>query len=118
MTAVALSSGRRAFRGLPLSAAALLAGGVILLTWLAVDLLRSPPEPYNYELEMRGGVADFPELGIESREGASDLNLVRYRVEIPGSDQALAIAYVVQDGQWQPLKTIGGGTQVVAASQL
>ena len=53
-------------RLLPLLGIILVAGGVLLLGWIAYSALNPGPAPYRYQLVEEGGTDKFAKLGLES----------------------------------------------------
>jgi hydroxylamine oxidation protein HaoB len=111
-------------RALPVVGASLVAGGVLLLAWLAWLALNPTPPPYAYRLVAEGGIERFPELGLKDGRG---LSLFKYEVRTEGVDSPLAVAHVGRRGSeapvlldWrnqaaEPVLRLGAGMSDVAA---
>ena len=66
---------RPANKLLPSLGLLLVAGGLLLLGWIAYSSWNPGPAPYRYQLVEEGGTEKFPKLGLESW---SDLKKSKY----------------------------------------
>lgn len=94
-----LSTGS-ARRLLPSLGLALVAGGLLLLGWVAYSFLQPGPAPYRYQLVEEGGVERFAALGLEAWP---DLKIGKYEVRVEGIDQPVAVAHVARRGTAAPV---------------
>lgn len=79
----------------------LVAGGFLLLGWLAYLWLHPGPAPYRYALVDEGGVARFDKLGLEAWP---DLAVGRYEMRVDGVNEALAVTHVARRGDAPPVR--------------
>jgi len=87
-------------RLLPLLGIFLVAGGFLLLGWLAYVLLTPEPAPYHYKLVEEGGIGKFDKLGL----GAwPDLAISKYEVHVQGVDKPIAVAHLAKRGEMPPI---------------
>ncbi len=87
-------------RLLPLLGIILVAGGVLLLGWIAYSALNPGPAPYRYQLVEEGGTDKFAKLGLESWP---DLKVGRYELRVEGVDKPVAVAHVARRGDAAPV---------------
>jgi hydroxylamine oxidation protein HaoB len=87
-------------RLLPFLGSLLVAGGLLLLGWIAYSALNPGPAPYRYQLVEEGGADKFAKLGLESR---TDLDIRKYELRVEGVDQPVAVAHVSLDGNDAPV---------------
>jgi len=78
----------------------LVAGGFIVLGWLAYLWLAPEPAPYHYQLVEEGGVQKFNQLGLEAWP---DISISKHEVIVQGVDQPLAVAYLARRGGARPI---------------
>ena len=70
---------------------ALAATGIALLIWAGWQWFLPGPAPYSYALVDEGGLADFPDLGLD---GPEDLAVRRYELLAEGAAGAQALVHV------------------------
>jgi hydroxylamine oxidation protein HaoB len=85
---------------LPSLGIALVAGGLLLLGWVAYSFLQPGPAPYRYQLVEEGGVDRFAPLGLEAWP---DLKIGKYEVRVEGLDKPIAVAHVGRRGDSAPV---------------
>ena len=68
----------------------LVAGGFLVLCWLAYLWLSPGAAPYHYKLVEEGGVDKFGKLGLEAWP---DLGISKQEVLVEGVDQPVAVGY-------------------------
>jgi hydroxylamine oxidation protein HaoB len=78
----------------------LVAGGFLVLGWLAYLWLSPGQAPYHYQLVEEGGVDKFGKLGLEAWP---DLGISKQEVIVKGVDQPLAVAYLARRGNTPPV---------------
>lgn len=78
----------------------LVAGGFLVLSWLAYLWLSPGAAPYHYKLVEEGGVAKFGKLGLEAWP---DLVISKQEVLVEGVDQPVAVAYFARRGNAPPV---------------
>jgi hydroxylamine oxidation protein HaoB len=78
----------------------LVAGGFLVLGWLAYLWLSPVPVPYHYQLAEEGGVDKFGKLGLEAWP---DLRISKHEVLVEGVDQPMAVAYLARRGNAPPV---------------
>ena len=78
----------------------LVAGGFIVLSWLAYLWLGPAQAPYHYKLVEEGGVDKFNKLGLEAWP---DLSISKHEIIVDGVDQPLAVAYLARRGNASPV---------------
>jgi hydroxylamine oxidation protein HaoB len=78
----------------------LVAGGFLVLCWLAYLWLSPGPAPYHYKLVEEGGVDKFGKLGLEAWP---DLGISKQEVLVEGVDQPVAVAYLARRGNAPPV---------------
>lgn len=91
---------RPASKLLPSLGLLLVAGGLLLLGWIAYSAWNPGPAPYRYQLVEEGGADKFPKLGLESW---SDLRIGKYEIRVEGVDQPVAVAHVARRGDTAPV---------------
>lgn len=91
---------RRSNRILPSLGIVLVAGGFIVLGWLAYLWLSPGSAPYHYKLVEEGGVDKFGKLGLEAWP---DLTISKQEVLVEGVDQPVALAYLARRGNAEPV---------------
>jgi hydroxylamine oxidation protein HaoB len=87
-------------RILPLLGIFLVAGGFLVLGWLAYLWLSPGQAPYHYQLVEEGGVDKFGKLGLEAWP---DLGISKHEVRVEGVDKPLAVAYLARRGNAPPV---------------
>ena len=78
----------------------LVAGGFLVLCWLAYLWLSPGAAPYHYKLVEEGGVDKFGKLGLEAWP---DLGISKQEVLVEGVDQPVAVAYLARRGNAPPI---------------
>jgi hydroxylamine oxidation protein HaoB len=78
----------------------LVAGGFLVLCWLAYLWLSPGVAPYHYKLVEEGGVDKFGKLGLEAWP---DLGISKQEVLVEGVDQPVAVAYLARRGNAPPV---------------
>ncbi|HLA61433.1 MAG TPA: hydroxylamine oxidation protein HaoB, partial [Nitrospiraceae bacterium] len=78
----------------------LVAGGFLVLCWLAYLWLSPGAAPYHYKLVEEGGVDKFGKLGLEAWP---DLGISKQEVLVEGVDQPVAVAYLARRGNAPPV---------------
>jgi hydroxylamine oxidation protein HaoB len=78
----------------------LVAGGFLVLSWLAYLWLSPGSAPYHYKLTEEGGVEKFGKLGLEAWP---DLGISKHEVLVEGVDQPVALAYLARRGNGPPV---------------
>jgi hydroxylamine oxidation protein HaoB len=78
----------------------LVAGGFLVLGWLAYLWLSPGSAPYHYKLVEEGGVDKFGKLGLEAWP---DLGISKQEVLVEGVDQPVALAYLARRGNGPPV---------------
>jgi hydroxylamine oxidation protein HaoB len=78
----------------------LVAGGFLVLGWLAYLWLSPGSAPYHYKLVEEGGVDKFGKLGLEAWP---DLGISKQEVLVEGVDQPVALAYLARRGNAPPV---------------
>ena len=78
----------------------LVAGGFLVLGWLAYLWLSPGSAPYHYQLAEEGGVDKFDKLGLEAWP---DLRISKHEVLVEGVDKPLAVAYLARRGDAPPV---------------
>lgn len=78
----------------------LVAGGLLLLGWVAYSFLKPGPAPYRYQLVEEGGADRFAPLGLEAWP---DLKIGKYEVRVDGIDKPVAVAHVARRGEAAPV---------------
>jgi hydroxylamine oxidation protein HaoB len=91
---------RPASKLLPSLGLLLVAGGLLLLGWIAYSAWNPGPAPYRYQLVEEGGTGKFPKLGLESW---SDLKISKYEIRVEGVKQPVAVAHVAGRGDTAPV---------------
>jgi hydroxylamine oxidation protein HaoB len=91
---------RSSNRILPSLGILLVAGGFIVLGWLAFLWLSQGSSPYHYQLVEEGGVDKFDKLGLEAWP---DLSISKQEVLVEGVDKPLAVAYLARRGNAPPV---------------
>jgi hydroxylamine oxidation protein HaoB len=87
-------------RLLPSLGLLLVAGGLLLLGWIAYSALHPGPAPYRYQLVEEGGADKFAKLG----NGAwPDLKIGKYEIRVEGVDQAVAVTHIARRGGAAPV---------------
>lgn len=87
-------------RILPSLGITLVAGGFIVLSWLAYLWLAPAEAPYHYKLAEEGGVEKFDKLGLNTW---TDLIISKQQIIVDGVDQPLAVAYLARRGNARPV---------------
>jgi hydroxylamine oxidation protein HaoB len=87
-------------RILPSLGILLVAGGFLVLGWLAYLWLSPGSAPYHYQLAEEGGVDKFGILGLEAWP---DLAISKHEVLVEGVDRPLAVAYLARRGNAKPV---------------
>ncbi|MEQ1680163.1 MAG: hydroxylamine oxidation protein HaoB, partial [Nitrospira sp.] len=77
-----------------------MAGGFLLLGWVAFLWFDPGPSPYHYRLVEEGGVDKFPKLELGPW---SDLSLSKQEVHIEGMEEPVASAYLARRGNTKPV---------------
>ncbi|MBE7423596.1 MAG: hydroxylamine oxidation protein HaoB [Zoogloeaceae bacterium] len=98
MEAALAASPSRKF--LPSLGILLVAGGLLLLGWVAYSFLQPGPAPYRYQLAEEGGVERFAALGLEAWP---DLKIGRYEIRVEGIDQPVAVGHVARRAAAAPV---------------
>jgi hydroxylamine oxidation protein HaoB len=80
----------------------LVAGGLFLAVWAALAFLRPVPAPYAYVLVGEGGVAEFPDLGLDG-DAFSDLTIRKYELRAAQVDRPLAVLHAAIRGSGSPV---------------
>ena len=88
------------FRALPLTGLVLVAGGLILLSWLVWSLMKTPEPLYRYTLQTQGDAELFPELGLTDKE---DLRIKKFSIDINGAERPAAYAYIGESERSGPV---------------
>jgi len=96
----ATPSARPGAKLLPLLGIFLVAGGFLLLGWLAYVLLNPGPAPYHYKLVEEGGIDKFDKLGLAAWP---DLAISKYEVYVQGVDKPIAVAHLAKRGEMPPI---------------
>jgi hydroxylamine oxidation protein HaoB len=78
----------------------LVAGGFLVLSWLAYQWLSPGSAPYHYKLTEEGGVEKFGKLGLEAWP---DLGISKHEVLVEGVDHPLAVGYLARRGNGPPV---------------
>ena len=73
----------------------LVAGGFLVLSWLAYLWLSPGSAPYHYQLAEEGGVDKFGKLGLDAWP---DLGISKHEIRVEGVDQPLAVGYLARRG--------------------
>ncbi|MBI4988754.1 MAG: hydroxylamine oxidation protein HaoB [Rhodocyclales bacterium] len=87
-------------RLLPSLGLLLVAGGLLLLGWIAYAAWKPGPAPYRYQLVEEGGSDKFAKLRLESW---TDLKIGKYELRVEGVDQPVAVAHVARRGDAAPV---------------
>ena len=87
-------------RILPSLGITLVAGGFIVLSWLAYLWLGPAQAPYHYKMVEEGGVDKFNKLGLETWP---DLSISKHEIIVDGVDQPLAVGYLAKRGNTKPV---------------
>lgn len=87
-------------RFLPMLGIFLVAGGLLLLGWIAYSAWNPGPAPYRYHLVEEGNANKFAKLGLEAWP---DLTIGKYEIRTDGVDQPMAVAYVARRGNTAPV---------------
>ena len=77
-----------------------MAGGFLVLGWLAYLWLSPGQAPYRYQLVEEGGIDKFDKLGLEAWP---DLGISKLEVLVEGVNKPLAVAYLARRGKAQPV---------------
>jgi len=85
---------------LPSLGIVLVAGGLLVLGWLAFLWLGPASAPYHYKLVVEGGVDKFSKLGLDAWP---DLGISQQEIRVEGVDQPLAVAYLAHRGNAAPV---------------
>ena len=78
----------------------LVAGGFLVLGWLAYLWLSPGQAPYHYKLTEEGGIDKFAKLGLDAWP---DLGISKQEVLVEGVDQPVAVAYLARRGNAKPV---------------
>ncbi len=87
-------------RILPSLGIILVAGGFLVLGWLAYLWLSPGPAPYHYQLAEEGSVEKFDKLGLEAWP---DLGISKQELLVEGVDHPLAVGYLARRGNATPV---------------
>lgn len=87
-------------RLLPSLGVFLVAGGLLLLGWVAYSFLQPGAAPYRYQLVDEGDVQRFSALGLSAWP---DLKIGKYEVRIDGIDTPVAVIHVARRGAAAPV---------------
>lgn len=91
---------RASNRILPSLGIFLVAGGLLVLGWLAYMWLSPGEAPYHYKLTEEGGIDKFAKLGLDAWP---DLGISKQEVLVEGVDQPVAVAYLARRGNAKPV---------------
>jgi len=78
----------------------LVAGGFLVLGWLAYLWLKPGPAPYRYQLVEQGGVGKFDKLRLEAWP---DLIISKHEVRVQEVDKPIAVAHLATRGGAPPV---------------
>ncbi len=78
----------------------LVAGGFLVLGWLAYLWLSPGSAPYHYQLVEEGGVDKFGKLGLDAWP---DLGISKQEVLVEGVNKPVAVAYLARRGNAPPV---------------
>lgn len=87
-------------RLLPLLGIILVAGGILLVGWVAYAALNPGPAPYRYQMVEEVGADKLAKLGLESWP---ELKIDKYEIRVEGVDKPLAVAHVARRGAAAPV---------------
>lgn len=85
---------------LPSLGIVLVAGGLLLLGWLAYSWLKPAPAPYRYQLVEEGDVSKFDKLELQAWP---DLTISKYELRVEGVDEPVALAHLARRGDTPPV---------------
>ena len=78
----------------------LVAGGILVLGWLAYLWLSPGQAPYHYKLTEEGGIDKFAKLGLDAWP---ELGIRKQEVLVEGVDKPVAVAYLAHRGNAKPV---------------
>lgn len=78
----------------------LVAGGLLLLGWIAYSALNPGPAPYSYMLVKESGAERIAKLGIEAWP---NITIEKYEMRVDGIDQPIAVAHLARRGDAAPV---------------
>ena len=77
-----------------------MAGGLLVLGWVAYVWFSAGQSAYHFQLVEEGGIGKFAKLGLDAWP---DLVISKQEVRVEGMDQPLALAYLARRGNAPPV---------------